>query len=111
MKLIVLSNLFVLESLFSEESKNILLDTSAERIVINFSNDGFNVGEKYRNMFEKCALNIKEMGMNSNFSSHKFDVEVYVAIDKQTAVIIIPLYTAESVIRNLVSYHKEHEND
>jgi hypothetical protein len=60
--------------------------------------------EKYRNIFEHCALNIKQVDPG-NVTRHKFDVTIkgYNSI----TIIKIPLSTFNSVTKNLSLYWKE----
>jgi hypothetical protein len=60
--------------------------------------------EKYRNIFEHCALNIKQVDPG-NVTHHKFDVIIkgYNSI----TIIKIPLSTFNSVTKNLSLYWKE----
>lgn len=80
------------EPLVNEELKTIFVYLCPEKT------------EKYRNIFEHCALNIKQVDPD-NVTHHKFDVTIkgYNSI----TVIKIPLSTFNSVTKNLSLYWKE----
>jgi hypothetical protein len=101
MKKLTIEQMLALDSAFPDGIYETVVEDELKIIYVYLRPE---MTEKYRRIFEQCALNVKQVDPD-DVTHHKFDVTIkgYGG----TTIIKIPLSTFGSVTRNLTSYWKE----